>query len=559
MRRATLVDAIAGLSLLAITIKLTIASSLLATPGYPPHRFPSLTRSAVVLAIAAILCLMNRRPRMLMSILSDAAITVLIVADMLSHRFFGDVLSVADVRAIGNLRFVLPSIVATLRTQDVLWIADLIVLIPAAWLVARAAPGSTGRRVKLAAACAGLAFVTGLPALWVARTDPDEVMAYAFQRGELIGAVGLLGYHFYDAVVQVADPMLGRLTVSASAPNELERQLAARRTEQFVSPLSGVARGRNVIMVSLESLQAFALGLNDAGRSLTPHLDAFAKESLHYTSFFDQTYLGTTSDAETMALTSLLPLDAGTIATRFSSNRFRALPHVFGEHGYATVASTAEPSTFWNMGHMHPALGFKESLFEDTFTGEWVGVGLEDTSFFSQVTGKLAARTLPLFAYLISSTSHHPYNLPARLRQGHHLLPGTMAGDYLEAVQYLDRAFGVFVDGLAKTGLLDSSVVIVFGDHQAWLEDKDMQRLWTWSHPDRAATPLELWLMRRRVPLMIRLPHAELAGEREVPGGHLDLAPTVLSLTGLEDAPGPWLGRNSRPPPGGSLRSAMDR
>ena len=50
--------------------------------------------------------------------------------------------------------------------------------------------------------------------------------------------------------------------------------------------------------------------------------------------------------------------------------------------------------------------------------------------------------------------------------------------------------------------------------------------------------------VRKKVPLMIRLPHGEKAGVRTVTGGHLDIAPTVLSLLGIRHESGLMLGRD---------------
>jgi phosphoglycerol transferase MdoB-like AlkP superfamily enzyme len=44
--------------------------------------------------------------------------------------------------------------------------------------------------------------------------------------------------------------------------------------------------------------------------------------------------------------------------------------------------------------------------------------------------------------------------------------------------------------------------------------------------------------------MLIRLPHGEKAGVRTVTGGHLDIAPTLLSLLGIRHESGLMLGRD---------------
>lgn len=50
--------------------------------------------------------------------------------------------------------------------------------------------------------------------------------------------------------------------------------------------------------------------------------------------------------------------------------------------------------------------------------------------------------------------------------------------------------------------------------------------------------------VRKNVPLLIRLPQAEAAGVRTASGGHLDIAPTVLSLLGVRHRGSVMLGHD---------------
>jgi glycerophosphoryl diester phosphodiesterase len=356
--------------------------------------------------------------------------------------------------------------------------------------------------------------------------------------------------HSNDVAVHVLGPLRGRLAVGDADVSRVAETIQARGEHQLASRLAGVARGRNVIVLSAESLSAFVLGLEIGAQPVASNLTAFARESLAFTQFFDQTHRGTTADAEFVSLNSLMPLPFGAVSTRYASNDFRALPHVLQERGYHTLSACAEPSSFWNMGGMHPKLGFARSLFAPDFA--WtrsVGVGLDDASFFEQIVPTLRQGAEPFFAYLISSSNHHPYNVPPDLRR---LRPGSvpegLAGDYLQSVRYFDEAFGRFVADLAREGILDRTVVVVFGDHQSWLDDTELQRLWRASGHENDASEVDLWRLRRRVPLLVRLPHAAESGPRDTPGGQLDITPTLLSLLGVEGVTGPWLGRDLTAP-----------
>ncbi len=540
---------VAAIAIAGAATKVYVATLIVANPDFPPHRFPLLTTAAIAVALGSLLACLAPRRRLLFAIAVNVATTALIVADLLHFRFYGDVLSVGRLLGIGSWALTAPSVASLLRWHDLLWFCDLIGLAIVATRVRSRAPLSAEpRRRRSALLLASVSLVLAMPGGWVVARDPDEVFFYAWERSEMVGAVGLAGYHAVDAAMLLAFPLRGRVKTAGDV-NAVEAFMRRRESQRFMSPLAGVAAGKNVVLLSAESLQAFALDLVIAGEPIAPHFRAFAKESLNFTEFFDQTHLGTTADAEVMVLTSVLPPETGIVSTRYSTNLFRSAAHVLAERGYNTLSAVAEPPAYWNMREMHPALGFQQSLFAASFKGKWVGAGLDDVSFFSEMAVRLRQVPEPYFAYLISSSNHHPFKLPPSLQSAiPDGLAGTMAGDYVQSVRYFDRAFGGFVDNLRATGALDRSIVIVYGDHQAALEEPDLLRLWRLQHGAEASTQLGLWKFRRRVPLLVRLPGGMASGERLVPGGHLDIAPTLLSLVGDQRYTAPWLGRDLTAP-----------
>jgi lipoteichoic acid synthase len=359
-----------------------------------------------------------------------------------------------------------------------------------------------------------------------------------------------LPYHFYDSAVQLWFAGAGRAQVGSAERARVRRYLEAHRASEGPrSPLFGAAAGKSVVMVMAESLHDFPIDLVLDGQPVAPHLAAFAKESLRFTRFYDQTHLGTTSDGELTSLQSLHPLPAGSVATRYPTNDFHALPSVLAARGYHTLAAVGEPGDEWNMRQVHPRLGFQRSYFQDAFQSPpGFGIGIPDGAFFPQAAALLERQRPPFFAFLLSLSNHTPYRLPEaeqRLRLG--TLQGSTLGSYLQTVSYFDRAFGAWVERLRKSGALEQTVVVVFGDHQAFLDDPPglgaLLGLSSWGEREK-------WEVRKRLPLMIRLPHAEAAGAIDTPGGHLDLAPTVLSLLGVEPSAMVALGRDLLRGPG---------
>jgi lipoteichoic acid synthase len=145
-------------------------------------------------------------------------------------------------------------------------------------------------------------------------------------------------------------------------------------------------------------------------------------------------------------------------------------------------------------------------------------------------------------AFMLTASNHHPYRLPATHRElALGAREGTLLGDYLQSVRYFDRAFGAFMDRLRAAGLLETSVVVVYGDHHGFLGDPpDLAELLGFPATDEYQT----LHARKRLPLLIRLPKGAHAGVKNAFGGHLDIAPTVLALLGIRDESGLMLGQD---------------
>jgi len=121
-------------------------------------------------------------------------------------------------------------------------------------------------------------------------------------------------------------------------------------------------------------------------------------------------------------------------------------------------------------------------------------------------------------------------------------MEGTSLGNYLHTMRFFDTALDAFVQSLRDKDLLDSSVLVVFGDHDAgFARDAAIAHAIGIDDSDSA------WMNHDRVPLFIRVPTSGgtfLNGTHRTPAGQADLAPTLLSIVGIDAAPLPYVGRN---------------
>ena len=493
---------------------------------------------AAAVFLAAITGAVQGRWRLGLMAAADLLLSLVLLSDLLYFRQFSDMTSVAALRFTGLLGTVSSSVTSLLRPGDALLFAELPLLLAAALLSpSRLAALTTPLRprVALALGVAASLVLVSMPLL-----DSQRGKRH-FASTRLAQRYGPVTYHLED----LAGFLQRTLFPGAPTAEEValvRASLAERRRADAPGPSFGLARGKSLIVLQVESLHDYPLGLFVRGQEITPNLNRLAGESLRFTRLYHQTAQGVTSDAELAINCSLLPSRTGAAFYDFAGNEFRCLPRVLRDHGYSASVMHGMRASFWNRATMYPQLGFDHFFHAKEFTvDEKIGLGLTDRSFVRQVLGKLDALPKPYYSVLITLSSHGPFNfpeLPRSLELGH--FEGDTPGNYLQAVHYTDGAIGELIDGLRSSGKLDEVVLLVIGDHNAVYRGNHMVELTGIPLSDEVR-----WFQaEQEVAAMIRLPGAALTGTRDEPAGQIDLAPTLLHLLGIPLEGTAFLGRD---------------
>lgn len=468
----------------------------------------------------------------------DLAFGFVLLTDLVYYRQFADLPSVASLQYAGLAADVHEVVQSLLRPADVLLFAGPLLLV--GLLVVKREWVAGQRRISPRRALLLMLIGGGLIASVAGTTSR---LKKPFGGHTVVASrLGPMGYHIYDAGTVLGRGIKRRF---GSTEEQLAEAKAffASRPQQPASPFTGTLHGKNVIVVQLESWQAFTTHLEVGGKPVTPHFNELARESILFTRMHSQVGQGTTSDAELGTHCSLYPMRTGSVYYEHATNDLRCLPEVLRENGYATAALHANRPDFWNRAAMYPTVGIDTFFDQRAFgEGERIGLGLNDEQFFDEAVDKLKTLPEPYYAMMISITSHGPFdfaNLPRELEHGK--FEGTRTAAYLDAVHYTDQALGKLVDKLKREGILDKSILIVYGDHMGVARDSSNVGEYLSMRDD---DPLGWFVTERRIPALIRLPGGVGASVRTTTAGQVDFAPTVVSLLGLRDTRTVFFGRD---------------
>lgn len=522
-------------------------SGLLHGSAVPAFDALYLVSAGTAVALTACPLLLRNRWKLVSLFAVDLVVSLLAFSDAVYCRYFHDFLSIPvllQAKQVGELG---SCIGALLRPSDLLFGIDLLGWVLWAVVAKPRQTPTTGAslrvRVGRVGAALGLAVLLVVPPVATGLVQNEGLTTNTWSRTALYGIVGLVGLHAVTSIQFAAEHLLID-PLSPKRRAEIAERFAQRaHTRGAHSPLWGNATGQNLIVVQLEAFQNFVIGRSVGGVEITPNLNRLMPELAYFPNYFHQTAQGRTSDAEFASNCSLHHLDYGSAYVRFPDDHYVCLPQVLKDAGYSTAVFHGNEGAFYNRYYIYPRIGF-ERFFDvsDFDLQQRVGWALGDEPFFTQTAEKLRTLPRPFYAFLITLSSHYPFDLPSSLRT---LPPGPLQPgllfDYLESVHYLDQALGEFVEALQRDGLWDRSVVIFYGDHDDGISDADENYAAVYGH---SLTSFETAQLAYQVGMFIHLPQNALAGRYEQPRGQTDLAPTSLSALGLESTTLPWLGQD---------------
>ena len=519
-------------------------ANILNWPLFGSMGFQSLRCCARALAVgipsaAAILCVMvpvsllPSRWRCGALVLFDFLFSLLAVTDTLFIRYYADIFIFHDLMLVPQTGLIVKSIWSLLTPYDLLMVADLPVLV---WLLLSGrlkVSFSPLTKLRLATsviiigAAAAVQFFAGA---YLVMNRPNVVNAM-YDRLSVCAWTGVETFHWGDVLV-----LAKKAFVSDQVPPEKLSEVRNWFSQHDAVLHRPLAQGANLILVQCESLQYFVIGLKINGVEVTPHLNRFAKDCVYFTNCWSQTAGGQSSDSEFMANTGMFPASSGAAYTRFADNSYNSLARGIRAKGYRAVVFQGTYSAFWNCHRMHPKLRFEKQYSRNTFPhDEVVGLGLSDKAIFTETVDTVSGFKAPFYAFVVTLTSHHPFDFPG-MDDGTLVLPpdlkGTLLGNYLISIHYFDKQFGLFIERLRAKGLLDKSLLVVYGDHPAIpISDKgDMEKLLG----AKIEEPVD-WKKTRRVPLLFRLPgRKRIAGVNTTDTGQMDIFPTAAGLMGVD-------------------------
>ena len=423
-------------------------------------------------------------------------------------------------------------------------------------------------------------FISTLTAKDLGRLDKQ------WHRPYIVMEFGIYTYQFndlYSCIKTKVNTMFGYDDAAKTF-----REYYANHNEEYpANEYTNIFKGKNIIVVHGESLQGFTMNVAINHRELTPNLNRLAREGLYFSNFYSQESVGNSSDSEFTLLSSLLPSSSGTVFMNYFNREYVTLPKLLKEQGYYTFSMHGNSGSSWNRNVMHPRLGFDDFYYytKDYNIDEKIGLGLSDKSFFRQsvdIISQFDDTKKPFYGTLIMLTNHTPFNdigeysdyvvdiivdkenendeetnellekfnIDEDLNLDEEVIPflsGTKLGNYFKSVHYADEAIGELIQELDEKGLLDNTIIVIYGDHDAKLKQSEYKRFFESEYiddclidPSKKINEVNdyTYEINRKVPFIIWT--KDMAGTKynktiDMVMGMIDVMPTLGNMLGVHN------------------------
>ena len=349
------------------------------------------------------------------------------------------------------------------------------------------------------------------------------------------------------------------------------REFYSEKREYKTNDWTNKFEGKNVIVLHAESFQGLTLNQTFNGKEVAPNMKRLSEEGLYFSNYYAQASSGTSSDTEFTFSSSMLPVTNGAVAVSYWNREYETIQKLLKEKGYRTISMHANTGSFWNRINFHNSLGYDKFYSKvDYDIDEEIGMGLSDKSFFKQSVQKLKKeyeKNGKFYATLISLSNHTPFDDVDKYGEfdidikeevkttnengeeetktvSYPYMEGTSLGNYFKSVHYADEAIGVFVDELDKAGLLENTILVIYGDHDAKLPKKDYVRLYNYDKEnddvldkdDENYSEVDYYRyeLERKVPFIIWSKNEKFETKIDTAMGMFDAMPTLGNMLGFK-------------------------
>ena len=306
---------------------------------------------------------------------------------------------------------------------------------------------------------------------------------------------------------------------------------------------SGVLKGKNVIFILMESVN----DIFEEYPEYYPNFNKMVTEGWNYKNNYSPRNACATLNNEFSGMTSLYSIHSLCTAKKYRNNAYpESVFGVFNDAGYTTFSSHNYTEAYYPRKSIHTSMGSGEyygvQKLGIPYSNEYVNWSNDDDfmeAILKIIDKKTEDNDKPFMAWLTTVSAHQPYsvnsiqgdkyfnmtnktNLPYDVRR------------FMSKMKILDNGLGLLLQGLEERGILEDTVIVMYGDHYPYGISKDHLKKALSYNPSTD-------MNAEQVPLVIYNPTLE-PREIEDYTYYVNILPTIFNMMGVEYDPRLYMG-----------------
>lgn len=302
---------------------------------------------------------------------------------------------------------------------------------------------------------------------------------------------------------------------------------------------TGLFEDKNLIVIMMESVNDIIIN-----EEYFPNFYKMYSNGWHWENNYSPRNSCATGNNEMSGMLSLYSIQNTCTANVYKENKYsESIFGVFNKSGYKTTSMHNFTEHYYFRNEIHTNMGsgkyYGVEDLEIDYSNTY-GVWSSDEDFMTQVVNLLSGydKEENFMTWLTTVSSHQPYNSSKFGDIYYDLfkdLPySTKVKKYMSKLKVLDNGLGILLNGLEEKGLLDDTVIVLFGDHYPYgIETDQLNEVLSYD------TTVDN--NNERVPFVIYNKEVESKAFKEYTS-YINILPTLANLFNLEYDPRLYMG-----------------
>ena len=318
--------------------------------------------------------------------------------------------------------------------------------------------------------------------------------------------------------------------------NKISNYLLSQKITEY-NEMTGLFEGKNLIVIMGESVNDIFIN-----EELFPNFYKIYSEGISFVNNYSPRNTCATGNNEFSGMSGLYTIQNNCTANIYKSNTyFEGLFNLFNDAGYSTTSMHDYTEGYYSRSAIHKGLGSQKYYgvkdLKMSFSYEYINWA-SDTEFLSKAMDIVLEDTSkPFMTWLTTVTAHQPYSSSIEGDKYLDLTKGTNypmeIRRYMSKLKYLDDGLGIMLEKLENAGVLDDTVIILYGDHYPYgMKSSTISKVLDYDLSDYEI---------ERVPLVIYNSTID-AQKVDKYTSYINLTPTIANLFNLDYDPRYYMG-----------------